>query len=196
VSTPYTELQLDTLREVANIGSGTASTALSQLLTRPVDISVPEARAVPLADAVESAGPADMAVTGVVIPVVGDIPSVVLCVFRIADSEKLCELLGVEGGSEVGRSALAEIGNILGTHYLSSMHAMTGLALEPAPPQIAEDMLGAIVATVLVEHCGEDDLTLFIDSELTVEGESCSLSFLYVPGAAGATHLLTCLGMA
>jgi chemotaxis protein CheC len=196
VSTPYTELQLDTLREVANIGSGTASTALSQLLARPVDISVPEARAVSLAEAVDSVGAADLEVSGVVLPVVGDLPSGVLCVFRTDDRDKLCQLLGVEPGSEVGQSALGEVANILGTHYLSSMHAMTGLALEPAPPQVMDDMLGAIVASVLVEHCGDDDLTLFIDSELFIEGESCSLSFLYVPGEAGATHLLTCLGMA
>ena len=75
---PYTDIQLDTLREVATSGSGTASTALSQLLDRPVDISIPEARALPLAEALEAGGAPETPVTGVVIPVVGDIPAVVL----------------------------------------------------------------------------------------------------------------------
>ncbi len=39
--THYTEMQLDALRELANIGSGTASTALSSMLGRSVDITVP-----------------------------------------------------------------------------------------------------------------------------------------------------------
>ena len=52
--THYTEMQLDALRELANIGSGTAATALSAMLGRPVDISVPSARALPLAEAVEA----------------------------------------------------------------------------------------------------------------------------------------------
>lgn len=196
MSTPYTELQLDTLREVANIGSGTASTALSQLLGRPVDISVPEARAIPLATAIESVGDPDLLVTGVAVPVVGDLPSLMLAVFRDEDSRRLCEMLGVEPDTEVGRSALAEAGNILGTHYLGSLHSLTGMALEPAPPQVVQDMLGAIVASVLLEDATDGDLTLFIDSELTVEGEACSLSFLFVPGATGATELLAALGMA
>ena len=42
--TRYTDLQLDALRELANIGSGTASTALSSMLGRSVDITVPMSR--------------------------------------------------------------------------------------------------------------------------------------------------------
>ena len=45
MSSPYSDLQLDALRELANIGSGTAATALSSMLGRPVDVSVPSARA-------------------------------------------------------------------------------------------------------------------------------------------------------
>ena len=45
----YTEVQLDALRELANIGSGTASTALSGMLGRSVDVSVPNAQALPFA---------------------------------------------------------------------------------------------------------------------------------------------------
>ena len=46
--TRYTEQQLDALGELANIGSGTAGTALSTLIGRPVDISVPHVRALPV----------------------------------------------------------------------------------------------------------------------------------------------------
>ena len=45
MSIEYTDVQLDALRELANIGSGKASTALSMLLGRAVDISVPKAHA-------------------------------------------------------------------------------------------------------------------------------------------------------
>ena len=68
MSTQYTELQLDALRELANIGSGTASTALSAMLGRSVDISVPKAQALPFAEAVEAAGPAEQDITAIVNP--------------------------------------------------------------------------------------------------------------------------------
>src|SRR5215207_6938403 len=77
-STNYTPLQLDALRELANIGSGTAGTSLSQMLGRPVDISVPTALALPLADAVDAVGVPEEEITGVVIPLAGDMQAIVL----------------------------------------------------------------------------------------------------------------------
>src|SRR5207244_6734147 len=74
----YTDLQLDALRELANIGSGTASTALSSMLGRSVDISVPNASVLPLADAVDATGPAESEITGIVLGVIGELTGTVL----------------------------------------------------------------------------------------------------------------------
>ena len=52
MSASYNEIQLDALRELANIGAGTASTALSQMLGHSIDLAVPDARVLPMADAV------------------------------------------------------------------------------------------------------------------------------------------------
>ncbi len=194
--TSYTDMQLDALRELANIGSGTAGTALSSMLGRPVDISVPNALALPLADAVEAAGDPESEATAVVLPISGELSGIVLLIFSPADVETLCRLLGVEPGSEVGESALGEIGNILGTSYMSSLAAMTGLETEPGPPQTASDMLGALVASVVLSQLdGTTDTTLLLDSALEVEGEACSMSFLLVPAAGGVRLLLERLGL-
>ena len=131
----YSDMQLDALRELANIGSGTAATALSSLLGRPIDVSVPNALALPLADAVDAAGPADAEVTAVVLPIFGDLDAVVLMLFHPQDAAQICGLLGVEADTEVGVSALGEVGNILGSSYVGALGMMTGLALEPRPPQ-------------------------------------------------------------
>ena len=68
------------------------------------------------------------------IPLEGDIDGLVLLLIPAPDAAKLCELLGVQAGSEVGDSALCEIGNILGTAYLNGLSAMTGMSLSPRPP--------------------------------------------------------------
>src|SRR5919197_870356 len=160
MSKHFTEIQLDALRELANIGSGTASTSLSGMLGRSVDISVPAAAALTFADAIG-----------------------------------LCTLLGVDADSEMGQSALAEIGNIVGTSYINALAQMTGLELEPSPPQSATDMLGAIVASVLAGVAGAEDVALILDSDLEVEGEDCSLSFLMLPTRDGVEELLGRLGL-
>ena len=195
MSTQFSDLQLDALRELANIGSGTASTSLSAMLGRSVDISVPTAEALPFAEAVEAVGPAERVVTGVAIGVKGDMTATVLLLLGEGDAATLCGLLGVDPDDELAISALAEIGNIIGASYLNALGAMTGLELDPEPPQSATDMLAAIVASVLAGRAGADDLALVLDSDLTVEGADCSISFLLVPTTGGVQQLLTRLGL-
>jgi chemotaxis protein CheC len=195
VSTQYTELQLDALRELANIGSGTASTALSTMLGRSVDISVPTAQALPFAEAVEATGPPESEITGIVLGIVGELDGTVLLLVPPADADGLCRLLGVEPDDEFALSALGEIGNIVGTSYINALAAMTGMTIEPTPPATATDMLGAIVESVLAGHAHAGDVALLLDSNLTVEGEDCSVSFLLVPDQGGVDVLLSRLGL-
>ena len=193
--TQYTDLQLDALRELANIGSGTASTALSSMLGRPVDIAVPNTYVLPMADAVGALGDPEAEATGVALGVVGDMAASVLLLFTPNDATQMCSLLGVEAGTEIGESALMEIGNIVGTSYINALAEMTGMELEPAPPGAATDMLGAIVETVLAERAGAGDSALLLDSDLVVEREDCSVSFLLVPDAGGVELMLGRLGL-
>ena len=195
MSTDYTELQLDALRELANIGSGKASTALSMLLDRPVDISVPSARALSFADAVEATGDYELQITGIVLGIVGDLEGTVLLLISPQDADTVCEILGVEPGSEYAPSALGEVGNIVGSSYINALAEMTGMAIEPTPPGTATDMLGAIVQTVLAGQAHAGDVALMLDSELEVEGSDCSIAFMLVPSQDGVGELLERLGL-
>lgn len=191
----YTELQLDALRELANIASGNAATSLSQMLGREVGLNVPRVLALPLADAVEACGSPDDSTTSVVIPLDGDIEGVVLLLIEPEGAEALCGLLGVEADSEIGDSALREIGNILGTSCLNALASMTGLHLEPCPPHLTTDMLGAIVSSLALAQASTE-LVLVLDSELEVANEPCSISFVLLPTDGGVTDLLAPLGLA
>ncbi len=191
----YTDMQLDALRELANIASGTAATSLSQMLGRDVDLHVPKAYALPLADAVEAAGDPAESVTGIALAIEGDLDGIVLLVVRESGVKTLCNLLGVEPGSEVGDSALGEIGNILGAAYLMALGSMTGVAMLPGPPYVTADLLGAIVASLLAQTAGHGETALLLDSQLDITGEPCEISFLLLPDEGGANGLLAPLGL-
>jgi chemotaxis protein CheC len=191
----YSDLQLDALRELANIGSGNAATALSSLIGRSVDISVPNAVLLPLADAVDAAGPPESEVTAVLLGISGELEALVLLLFSPQDAADVCGLLGVERNSPLASSALGEVGNILGASYVGALGTMSGLELELSPPQIVGDMVSAIVSTVLTQHAGDTDIAFMLDSELSIEGASCSLSFMLVPSPAGINELLSRLGL-
>ncbi len=73
-------MQIDTLREVGNIGTGNAATALSQLLNKKVDMTVPSINILPFNKVFESVGE-DQIVVGVILRILGDIPGNILFVF-------------------------------------------------------------------------------------------------------------------
>lgn len=193
--TQYSELELDALREVANIGSGTAATALSMMIGHPVDVTVPVVQALPLAEAVEAIGPAEDVVTAVALGVFGDVEGHVLLLFSPASATVLCSLLGVDADTEIGLSAMGEIGNILGSSYLTALGTLTGMHLEPRPPATATDMLGAVAATVLASSCTDSDTALLLDSGLEIEETECDFTFMLVPTANGVAELLVRLGV-
>ena len=56
-------------------------------------------------------------------------------------------------------------------------------------------MLGALVASVLAGQAHAGDIALMLDSNLVVEGEDCSISFLLVPDQGGVDELLSRLGL-
>jgi chemotaxis protein CheC len=191
------DLQLDALREISNIGSGTAATALSSMLGRVVDLKVPRALALDLADAVDAVGSPDDDVTAVVLGVFGDLTATVVMLFDPTSALTVCTLLGVDrDDSEMALSALGEVGNILGSSYIGAMGQMAGLDLEPQPPVAIADMLGAIVASALAPTAMDTDLALVLDSEMLVEGAECTFGMLFVPSAEGVELLLAGLGLA
>jgi len=195
LSAQYSDLQLDALRELANVGSGTASTALSAMLGRSVDTTVPNAFVLPMAEAVESIGNPEDDVTGIVLGVFGDMEATVLLLVKPDHAALLCGMLGVPADSEFGESALMEIGNIVGSSYINALAMMTGMEIEPTPPGLATDMLAAIVESVLAQRATGGDIALLLDSDMVVEDEDCSVSFLLVPDQGGVEQLLARLGL-
>lgn len=190
------DLQLDGLREISNIGSGTAATALSSMLGLSVDLKVPRALALDLADAVDAVGDPEDPVTAVVLGVFGDLTATVVMLFDPDSAATVCSLLGVDpSDTEMALSALGEVGNILGSSYVGAMGQMAGLDLEPTPPVALADMLGAIVASALASTALETDLALLLDSEMQVEGVECKFGVLFVPSADGVGLLLAGLGL-
>lgn len=191
----FTDVQLDGLRELANIGSGQAAAALSQMLGHPVDISVPTAAALPLAEAVAIAGDPEDLRYGILVPIVGDFEALVVLLIPEEDAATLCRVFGMEPSDEMGRSVLQEVGNVLGTSYINVLAQMTGMEMEPAPPEVVSDMLGAILTSVLLARGEDVDTALILDSDLEVEDNPCSLSFLLLPAEGGVSELLSRIGL-
>ncbi len=191
----YNELELSAIQEVANIGTGNAATALAQLINRAVDIGVPKAELVPLAEAAERIGPLESMVVAVLTPVKGMMPASMLLAFPYESADALCGMLGCAADTEIGHSCLQEIGNILTGSYTTAIAGMTGIDIEPEPPLLAFDMLGSVIDSVLALSVETSDSVLFLQTAITVEGEPCNFGFLFVPREGAVDQLLIALGL-
>src|ERR1700745_1225839 len=87
------ELQIDALREVANIGAGHAATALSQLTNRRIMIRVPENNVARLEAVPDLLGHAQEVVAAVLMHMLGDLTGRTLLLFPEAVGRRLCDML-------------------------------------------------------------------------------------------------------
>src|SRR3989304_377767 len=87
------ELQIDALREVANIGAGHAATALSQLTNRRIMISVPQINIARLEEVPELLGNPQDVVAAVLMHMLGDLTGRTLLLFPEAMGRRLCDML-------------------------------------------------------------------------------------------------------
>lgn len=164
--------QLDVLKEISNIGAGNATTALSKLLSKPVDMKVSQVLPLHFNEILEYVGGAEKVVATVFLRIQGDISGNMFFVIDTESAKGLVKsLLGtLEGNelSEMGFSVLQEIGNILSGSYLTALSDFTGLDLQPSVPSLAVDMAGALLGEGLMEIGRSGDFAILIDAEISI----------------------------
>ncbi|CDF58041.1 chemotaxis protein CheC [Thermobrachium celere] len=126
------ELQIDALKEIGNIGAGNAATALSQLINKKVDMSVPQLDILEFSDMIKRVGNEDDEVVAVLLKVFGDIQGNILFLVKNEEAQKFFDTL-MFGFSNINEemfySMFQEIGNILGNSYLNAVSQITNLSL-------------------------------------------------------------------
>ncbi|HWI22578.1 MAG TPA: chemotaxis protein CheC [Baekduia sp.] len=191
----YSPLQLDALRELANVGAGNATISLERLIGKPIGLDLPQVELLALDEAIERAGPPEAERYGIVVPAHGDFEALVLLLIDPRGAAVLYGAFGLARDSDESYSMLAELGNILASAYLGSLGRFSGMDLAPSPPQLVVDMLAAILATVLLGDGVDSDRVLFCDSQLSVEGERCNVEMLLIPEAGAVGTLIEHLGV-
>ena len=193
-----TALQLDGLREVANIGAGHAATALSQMTNRRIMISVPRATATPLEDVAELLGVPRQAVAAILLHMMGDLTGRTLLVFPVAAARRLCDLLlrrASGATTEFGaleRSSLEEAGNIMCGAFMNALSSFMGMVLLPSVPSLVVDLSPAVIASARLDFGSERDDVLCLVTEFHVAAETEELCghFLLVPELASLRAML------
>jgi chemotaxis protein CheC len=195
-------LQLDALREVGNVGAGNAATALSQIINRKIDMTVPQVAIMPLGDVPDVVGGPEIMVAGVYLRVFGPAPSSILFLLPRESAFTLVDMLmGRERGltdhlDQMDESALLEIGNILAGAYLNALSFFTKFTLLPSIPALAMDMAGAILSVILSQLGQMGDHALVIETEFSTEGDGgVKGHFFLIPDPGSLGTILSAIGV-
>ena len=198
-------LQLDALREVANIGAGHAATALSQLVGRRIAVDVPQIQVVRLEDVAGLTGREEETVAAVLMLVLGDITGRTVQVFPASTASRLAGILlrrddipFPDGFGELEQSALKEAGNILAGAYLNALSDFLGMLLLTSVPGLAIDTAAAVLTSSYLNFGEEGDYVFSIDTVFRMDENQEILRghLLLLPDAASLRAILQSIRLA
>lgn len=197
--------QLDALREVVNIASGHAATALSQLTDRRIMITVPEFAVATIDGIPRALGYGDAPVAAVAMHVLGDVTGSLVYLMPTDTARDLAaHLLQRAGSAPPGRdgtrfdalaeSSLKETANIIGGAYANALAALLGGMVMLSVPSFGI----APPDHVLGEHRRRvhgDPFALCIETALEIEGAgtSCGGHLLLVADEGTIQSILAAL---
>ncbi|AEH48564.1 chemotaxis protein CheC [Parageobacillus thermoglucosidasius] len=197
---------IDILKEIGNIGAGNAATALSKLLNKKIEMAVPHVQIATFNETMELIGGAEQVVACVYLRIEGDAPGNMFFVLSLAQAARFIQqMTGDETSSlldghlsELGRSALQELGNILAGSYLSALADFTNLNLYSSVPMLTIDMIGAILQYGLLELSRVGDYAILIDTALYDERrpeDSVNGHFFLLPDPDSFASIFHALGV-
>ena len=194
-----TDFQRDALKELGNIGAGSAASALSQMLGRDISIDVPSIVMVPVEKMAEMISRDARIVAAVYLRIFGDIQARALIifpqdkVFLLLDMLMRRKLGQTKEFGETEQSAIKEIGNIIISAYLNSISKFIGLNAVPPVPALAVDMVDAIFQTVSAELAEMAPEAMLIENEMTEAVTNLKSKMFIIPDRASMAIILEAL---
>lgn len=169
------QFQEDAIKEVGNIGMGHATTSLSKMLDKKIDITLNSIRFVPLVYVPDLVRNEDT-VIGVIQQLKGSINGYLLLMLS-KDSAKfltkmmLDEPVDADTFSEMEQSLLKELCNIMSGTYISAISNFLEIAIMLSPPSQVYDMAEAIINQLVGMMITDAENVLFLRTEFNVHTE-------------------------
>ncbi|MBW4828706.1 MAG: chemotaxis protein CheC [Clostridiaceae bacterium] len=194
------DITIDVLKELGNIGSGNAATALATMISKKVDMDVPQVKILDFKDVPKILGGEEVPVIGIYFEMSGEIIGNIMFVLSLESGKNLTNILfNKENNSmeldEMDISALSEIGNILASSYINSLSALSGLKLTISVPSLATDMAGAILSVPAIQYGYIADHVLFIETQFQEGDKKVTGNLFMIPEIGSFKKLLKSLGV-
>ncbi|MEN1966852.1 chemotaxis protein CheC [Lentibacillus sp. N15] len=199
-------MQMDVLREIGNIGAGNAATSMATLLNKKIDMQVPLVKIVEFDEVMDLIGGPEELIVAIYIRIQGEAPGTVYFILSKDEAEFLVReitadnafsLTSNQAPNELAISALHEAGNILAGSYLSALSDFTNINMQPSVPSLSVDMAGAILTVGLLELSQVTDYAIIIDTTIKEQASMNGIHghFLLLPDPDSFAKIFTSLGI-
>lgn len=142
------KMALDIFRELGNIGTGSAVTALSNITRAAIDETLPQVFQLDSVRLMHMVGKDDEKAYGFLFPIGGEISGMLLLLLQTEFVDNVLKLINRGGGwnpEEEQICVVQEIANIMTSSYFNAVASYSGKLLEIYEPAVSCDMIGAIV---------------------------------------------------
>lgn len=191
-----TKFEEDALREVGHMGAQHAAIALSKMIAQTVEAKLLATRMTSLAELPNLVGDRETMVSGIYLPVTGDISGSLLMVFPKQSAFTLVDLLlkqklgTTKELDKMGKSALSEAGNILAGNCLTALSHTLGMRLVEHVPDFGHGMVGALIDNVAVAFGQKAERALIIQVELSAGAEIKVMGYFFLLFALKEAHVM------
>ncbi|SHH26819.1 chemotaxis protein CheC [Caloranaerobacter azorensis DSM 13643] len=191
---------LDILKEIGNIGSGNAATALANIINEKIDMDVPQVKILDFNEVANVLGGAEKPVVGIYFEMNGDIKGSIMFILDIDSARCLLKLLFKSSNekdefTDMDMSALSEVGNILAASYINSLSMLSNMVLKISVPSIAFDMAGAILSVPAIQFGYISDKVLFIETQFKEGNNQVTGNLFLIPELDSFETMLKKLGV-
>lgn len=194
----YSEIELDGLKEIVNVGGGNAATSISQMINSRVDMDVPEVEVMAYDELYQKIIADDVEMHAVLSKIVGDIDGALLFVIADESGQKIAKMmLGSDDNpsNEIIASAVTELTNILFNSFLRAIGDMLQIQLIASLPISRYDFFGAIISSAYMAFDHYDEQILVIHNEFTYNNENLDASLFLIPGEGVLDKTFKALGI-
>lgn len=194
-------MHLDALREIGNIGSGNAATALATMLNTTVDLEVPSISLVNYEHVSQYLGGKNRRVVGLALGLDGDLEGVMLHVVqrqfvsRIINSFYPKQIRSLDDIDAMDLSAVKETSNITTATYVNALAALAGLYINITPPQEHVDTVENILSEVSSRFDEIGQQVIYIDENMYIAGTEIKSSMILILQADSLRKLFERMGI-
>lgn len=173
--------------DLVSLGTRHAMAGLSDMLGEEIAVSSFALKRTPVAELANVVGGAEVDAVGIYLTVSGAANGHLMLIYEPRIAYAFVDLLMGQPADttqeldEMGRSALGEMGNIIGAFFLNAIADATGLELMPSPPAVMTDMAGALLDVVTAEILLRQDDTYVAETTFTTADREIEGQFMVMP---------------